>query len=362
MLLLFVVSICSISTNAQKLYTTNADKTVYSLTLTGANTLAELPLKCLLKEYPNKTGHTSASDSDHIITPQKLHPTFYGCFDWHSSVHGHWMLIKLLKLFPNMEKASHIRSVLNTTITAKNITDEINYFNDSNAKSWERTYGWAWLLKLQEELITWDDVDGQKWNNTIQPLTDTIIQLWKTYLPKQTYPSRSGTHGNTAFGLNFALDYARTAKDKAFEKALIKSAKSLFAKDKNIPATWEPNGADFFSPALQEADLMRKVLPKSEFIKWFNTFLTKEGLQRVMEIPTVSDRSDYQIVHLDGLCFTRSWCMRSIAKQLPLTDIRRKQLLQSSVKLLNTSLPQVTSGNYGGEHWLASFAVFAITN
>jgi hypothetical protein len=344
------------------LFLIKKDSSGFELTVKGASHLASLPLKCITQEFPNKTSHTSNSDSDHVLLPKQLHPVFYGCFDWHSSVHGHWMLIRLLKLFPFMPEAAAIRAALNKTITKENIIKEVNYFSLPLTASWERTYGWAWILKLDEELLTWNDADGKRWHEAMLPLTQKIVQIWTNFLPKQTYPNRTGVHPNTAFGLVFALDYASASENKEFEKAIIISAKNIFGKDKNIPASWEPNGSDFLSPSLEEADLMRRVLPAKEFITWFNRFFTLQSLKHLTILPVVSDRSDLQIVHLDGLSFSRSWCMKGLVAVLPVNDPRRKMLLRSSVNHLGNALPHVVSGEYGGEHWLASFAVYSLVN
>ncbi|MBC7874450.1 MAG: DUF2891 domain-containing protein, partial [Ferruginibacter sp.] len=248
------------------------------------------------------------------------------------------------------------------TITKENILQEVKYFDLPLSASWERTYGWAWILKLDEELFTWNDADARRWQEALQPLTQKIVQLWTKFLPKQTYPNRTGVHPNTAFGLVFALDYARAEKNTAFEQAIIAAAKNVFGKDKNAPAGWEPNSADFLSPSLEEADLMRRVLPAKEFMTWFNDFFTIQSLNHLTILPVVSDRTDLQIVHLDGLSFSRSWCMKGLASVLPSSDARKKMLLRSSLHHLSTALPHVVSGEYGGEHWLASFAVYALVN
>lgn len=336
------------------------DSTGFILTEKGASMLSALPLKCIDREYPNKTNHTSQSDSDHVITPKKLHPAFYGCFDWHSCVHGHWMMIKLLKEFPQLPEANIIRNAINKTITKENVTTEVKYFDGELAKGWERTYGWAWLLKLDEELYTWNDPDGKRWHEALQPLTKTIIDLWMNFLPKQTYANRTGVHPNTAFGLVFALDYARTLKNKDLEMAITTHARRMYGTDKNAPTQWEPDGSDFLSPSLEEVDLMRKVLTQKEFLAWFNDFIPIDGLRHLAQLPIVSDRSDYQIVHLDGLCFSRSWCMKNIANALPKSDSRRKLLMKAAINHLADALPHVAGGNYGGEHWLGSFAVYAL--
>lgn len=360
-MLLALFAVVRSSAQQTKFYTINSDSTQFSLTKEGASQLAMLPMKCILQQYPNKINHTAVSDSDQVLTPIQQHPSFYGCFDWHSSVHGHWMLVRLLKQFPDLNEQAAIRKVLNTTLTAKNIQIETEYFKAPLSRSFERTYGWAWVLKLQQELLNWSDPDAGQWRNALQPLCDTIIKLWEAYLPKQTYANRSGMHGNTAFGLSFALDYARATKNYAFEKKIILAATQLFGKDKDAPTVWEPDGADFFSPSLMEADLMRKVLDRKGFTDWFGKWLDSRSLLHLTRLPQVSDRTDLQIVHLDGLCFSRSWCMSGIAQQLPKQDSRRKILISSAVKHLNQSLTTVASGHYGGEHWLASFAVYAIS-
>ncbi len=359
---LFILFSVHAKSQINDLFTMNRDSTDFELTLKGASHLASLPLKCIGKEFPNKTNHTSNSDSDHVLLPHRLHPAFFGCFDWHSCVHGHWMLIRLLKMFPGMPESAAIRNAISKTITRENIQQEVKYFEMPLTGSWERTYGWAWVLKLDQELFNWNDADGKKWLEALQPLTKKILEVWTKFLPKQTYPNRTGVHPNTAFGLVFALDYARAEKNPGFEKAIIESARRLYGKDKNAPASWEPDGSDFLSPSLEEADLMRRVLPSKEFMTWFNQFYTTQSLKHLTVLPVVSDRTDLQIVHLDGLSFSRSWCMKGLASVLPANDPRRKMLLKSAMNHLSASLPNVVSGNYGGEHWLASFAVYALAN
>ncbi len=359
--IILIVAGTGISAQIKDMFIAKKDSSGFELTQKGASHLATLPLKCIQQEFPNKTSHTSNSDSDHVLLPRQLHPAFYGCFDWHSSVHGHWMLVKLLKLFPGIPEATAIRKGLNKTITVENILDEVKYFDMPLAKSWERTYGWAWLLKLDEELMSWDDMEGKKWHAALQPLTKKVLEIWANFLPKQTYPNRTGVHPNTAFGLVFALDYARAAKHAAFEKAIIESAIKIYGKDKNAPAHWEPNGADFLSPSLEEADLMRRVLSPGEFTIWRKGFLNAKSLQHLSVLPVVSDRNDLQIVHLDGLSFSRSWCMQGLASTLSPKDPLKKLLQRSAMNHLATALPHVVSGSYGGEHWLASFAVYALT-
>lgn len=347
---------------SSRFFTISKDSTQCSLTISGASHLATLPLKCLAQEYPNKINHTAISDSDQMMTPRQMHPAFYGCFDWHSSVHGHWMLVRLLKDFPSLPEAAKIRAALSTDLSPGNISREVKYFNTPLSKNFERTYGWAWLLKLQQELVTWNDADAIRWRTALQPLCDTVINIWMNFLPRQTYPNRTGVHPNTAFGLVFALDYARVTKHKKFEEAIIQSSRKIYINDRNAPAIWEPDGTDFLSPSLEEADLMRRVLSRPAFIQWFNAYFSITALQHLTQLPVVSDRTDLQIVHLDGLSLSRSWCMKGIAAQLPATDKRKKLLLKSAIRHLNASIPNIVSGSYGGEHWLASFAVYALMN
>jgi hypothetical protein len=326
-----------------------------------ADKLAHLPLHCINQEFPNKTSHTSDSASDAVLLPSQLHPAFYGCFDWHSSVHGHWMLVRLLKTFPDMKSKEEIITTLNNTFQLGKMKEEAAYFGKySVGNTYERTYGWAWLLKLDQELITWDNADAKKWHEALQPLTDEIVKLWKNYLPKQTYPNRTGVHPNTAFAMVFALDWARTVHDTAFERMVIQKSLAFYKNNKATPAYLEPDGTDFFSPSLEIADLMRRILKKEAFVSWLNAFYEPRSIQQICTIPTVSDRSDYQIVHLDGLSFTRAWCMKGIAKQLPKGHKWKQLFADKANEFLTKTLPNVSTENYGGGHWLASFAVYAL--
>jgi hypothetical protein len=333
------------------------------LTQSQASHFAALALKCIQKEFPNKLDHVN-NDSDDVRSPRAMHPAFYGCFDWHSTVHGHWMLVHLLKLFPGMPEAPAVRRALGENLSDKNIAREAAYLKQANRASFERTYGWAWLLKLAEELHGWNDEDGKRWSANLQPLADALVEKYLAFLPKQNYPIRTGVHPNTAFGLAFALDYARGLGDKKLEMLIVERSRMYFGKDVNYPAAWEPGGEDFFSPALMEADLMRRVMPKGEFTIWFHRFLP--GLARnqpraLLQSAIVTDRTDPKLVHLDGLNLSRAWCMRSIARALPQNDPARRILARSAAAHAQAALPYVTSGNYEGEHWLASFAVYMLT-
>lgn len=332
------------------------------LTLEGASHLAELPMKCLHQEYPNKTGHSAESGTDAVLTPRQLHPAFYGCFDWHSSVHGHWMLVRLLRTYPNLPGSGEIRRALAESFQPANLRGEVEYFNRFKlANTFERTYGWGWLLRLDEDLAQWDDPQAKEWRRALQPLVAKVVELWAGFLPKQTYPNRTGVHPNTAFALVFALDWARATGNASFEQLVIRRAKDYYLKNANAPAFQEPDGSDFLSPSLEVSDLMRRILGKTEFVSWFGRFMDRAGLANVLKPPVVSDRTDYQIVHLDGLSLSRGWCLRGVAGALPASDPRRGQMVKAARELIAGALPHIASGGYGGEHWLASFAVYALT-
>ncbi|MBS1656125.1 MAG: DUF2891 domain-containing protein [Bacteroidetes bacterium] len=333
-----------------------------TLTEAEAVRLARLPLRCICTEFPNKTSHTADGPGDAVLLPDQLHPSFYGCLDWHSSVHGHWLLVRVLKLFPGISIRDSIINTLNNSFQKEKIQTEADYFSKyKTTSSYERTYGWAWLLKLDEELYNWNDPLAKKWHELLQPLTQKIVSLWKAYLPKETYPNRTGVHPNTAFGLVFALDWATAVNDTAFKKAIIGKAKKFYLNNTATPAYLEPDGTDFLSPSLEIADLMRRVLPKQQFISWLNKFYEPRSIKRITEMPVVSDRTDMYIVHLDGLAISRAWCMKGIAAILPATHPWKKIFQQTSASFLKQSLINVTSGNYGGDHWLASFALYALS-
>ena len=345
------------------LFLPNVASSQMKLTEKQGSHFAALALKCVAREFPNKPEHVINNASE-VRSPKDLHPAFFGCYDWHSSVHGHWMLIRLLKSFPAIPEAQQIRSALNANLTAENILAEVTYMKQPNRQSFERTYGWAWTLKLAEELQSWNDPDGKKWAQNLQPLAEFLSKSYRTFLPKQTYPIRTGVHPNTAFGLAFALDYAKAVADRELDALLSERSRTYFAKDVNYPGAWEPGGEDFFSAALMEADLMRRVMEPREFATWFHRFLpavAKGGPVALLQPAIVTDRTDPKLVHLDGLNLSRAWCMRSIAAALPENDPARKVLSDSAEKHAAAALAHVASGDYAGEHWLASFAVFLLS-
>jgi len=336
-------------------------QTTQQLTDAMAVQLAEKPLHCINREYPNKTAHIINNAGEATLSPKELHPSFYGCFDWHSSVHGHWMLVRLLKTRPHLAIAAEIEKLLQDSFSPGKLQTEADYFTIYPlTNTFERTYGWAWLLKLDQELMTWDDPRARQWHKNLNPLTDKILASWRTYLPKQTYPNRTGVHPNTAFAMVFALDWARAAGDKDFEKQLIDKAKYFYLENTKAPAYLEPDGSDFFSPSLEIADLMRRVLPQKEFVKWLDRFYDRHSLLNIRKIPVVSDLADFQTVHLVGLSFSRAWCMKGIARELPKSHPLKKDFNEAADAFLQNAFPLLFQGNYGGDHWLASFAVYAL--
>lgn len=328
------------------------------MTLEEANRLIQLPLHCIDVEYPNKLNQVIGDDID-LQSPKELHPAFYGCFDWHSSVHGHWSLVSLIKQFPNAKSVKEAREKLENSITKENIEIEVSYFHGKYNKSYERTYGWAWLLKLAEELHTWDDPLARKLEKNLQPLTDLIVQKYIEFLPKLTYPIRVGEHTNTAFGLTFAWDYANTVQHEKLKSLIEKRAKDFYFKDENCPITWEPSGFDFLSPCLQEAAIMKRVLNKVEFKSWLNKFLPQlKNIDFDLPVGEVSDRKDGKLVHLDGVNFSRAWTLNRIIKGMP----EFNHLKSVAFKHINYSLPNVVGDSYEGGHWLGSFAIYSLNS
>lgn len=328
------------------------------LTEAGASHFAQLALTCMQQEYPNKLNQV-LQDEGQLKGPKALHPAFYGCFDWHSAVHGHWMLIRLLKEFPGLPEEQEIRQKLSENLTSVNILAEVEYLRTASP-AWERMYGWSWLLKLAEELHTWEDAQGQQWSHNLQPLTDAIIQRYIKFLPLQTYPVRTGVHPNTAFGMSFAWDYAQAAGRYDLKNLLEERAITYFSADQNCPASWEPSGEDFLSACLEEANLMARILPESQFLVWFEKFLPPHEMNSLLHPASVADRSDPKIVHLDGVNLSRAWSMYQL---LPLLrDPAQKALLsQAAARHLNATVPYIASEYYEGTHWLASFAVYALS-
>ncbi|MDR9457731.1 MAG: DUF2891 domain-containing protein [Salegentibacter sp.] len=325
--------------------------------LEEANKLAELPLSCIETEYPNKLNQT-LENKEAMGEPSELHPAFYGCFDWHSSVHGHWSLVSLLKQFPKLEKREQIRELLQKSLSAENIQGELDYFRREHSDSYERTYGWAWLLKLAEELKTWEDPLAEELDQNLQPLTNLIVERYTEFLPKLNYPIRVGEHENTAFALSYAWDYAVTVENKEFQDLISKRAKEFYLSDDHCPIGWEPGGFDFLSPCLEEVNIMRRVLPKNAFLMWIDDFmpdLKKESFD--IEVGEVSDRTDGKLVHLDGLNFSRAWVFYGLANKYPEEFGHLKGIADRHVAY---SFPNLVGDSYEGGHWLGSFAIYAL--
>jgi hypothetical protein len=314
-----------------------------ALDASQASHFAQLALKCAQQEYPNKLDHTMNGPQE-VLGPRALHPAFYGCYDWHSSVHGHWMLARLLRDFPQIPEAAQIRALFDEHFSTAAIAQEVTYFGQPNRRSFERTYGWAWLLKLSAELRAWDNPDARRWALALQPLAEVVARQFLVFLPKQTYPIRTGVHPNTAFSLSLVLDYP----DEKLQALARERARTYFSGDRDAPISWEPGGEDFLSPLLEEAALMSRVLPAAEFRAWFAKFLPHLSLAPAI----VADRTDPKIVHLDGLNLSRARCLFVLSKAL-----KRPGLAGQAEQHAQASLPHIESGSYEGEHWLATFAV-----
>ncbi len=328
------------------------------LSLDQSNQLANLPLNCVQKKYPFMIFNVLNSIED-VKEPQLLYPAFYGCFDWHSAVHGHWSLVKLLKEYPNIEKADLIETILRANISAENIQAEAQYFSEEKNKSFERTYGWAWLLKLAEELHTWDSPLARDLEQNLNPLTQIIVNRFIEYLPKLTYPIRVGTHSNTAFALSFAYDFAIASNNNQLLELITSSAVEYYYNDLNCPIEWEPSGNDFLSPCFEEIQIMRKILNKQDFDDWIEEFMPQlKNPDFNIEVALVSDRSDGHLVHLDGLNFSRAWVFYGLAKQYE----EYAYLVPLANAHLQHSLPNIFSDTYEGGHWLGSFAIYALSH
>jgi len=315
------------------------------------------------REYPNKPGDVWHGLED-VLSPKRTHPVFYGHFDWHSSVHGHWTLLRLLRRYPTAAFSPVVRQVLNGRFTPEGLAAEAAYFRIKGNQSFERMYGWAWALRLGQELRAWNDPDARRWAASFLPLEQEIVRLAKAYLPNLDWPVRCGFHPETAFPLAQMLDWARAAPDPALETLVLARAKCFYGGDRNYPTAYEPSGNDFFSPGLNVADLMRRVLPPAEFKPWLDGYfpgLADGQAGHLLEPVRVSDPTDPQLIHLAGLNLSRAWTMRGIAAALPERDSRRRILLDAATAHATQGLAMVATGHYEGEHWLATFAVYLLT-
>jgi hypothetical protein len=327
-----------------------------------ASRFARIALDNVVREYPGKPEHVLNGPGD-VSFPRVLHPAFYGSYDWHSSVHMHWMLVRLLRRFPALREAAEIAALLDRHLSRDAIAGEVAYLARPGTASFERTYGWAWLLKLAEELGRGTTPDFARWRENIEPLAKAFVARYLAYLPRAAYPLRGGTHPNSAFGLAFALDYARASGEGDLAALCEAKARTWFGGDRDYPASWEPSGSDFLSPALVEADLMRRVLAADAFATWLARFLPwfLSGEPATLFTPAVpTDRGDPQIVHLDGLSFSRAWCLDGIAEALPKGDGRIAVATEAAAVHRLAGMDGLQSGDYMGAHWLASFAVLSL--
>jgi hypothetical protein len=327
-----------------------------------ASRFARIALGHVTREYPNKLDHVLESPAD-ARGPRDLHPIFYGSFDWHSCVHGYWLLASLLRREPSIPEASAIRALFDAAFTPQNVAGEVAYLKRASSRGFERPYGWGWLLKLQAELMAHDaPPSSASWSATHQPLAAVFADRFRDFLPKAQYPIRTGVHSSTAFALALAQDYAAAAGDTALTTLFTQKARAWYLADRDAPA-WEPSGDEFLSATLMEAECLRRLLPPEEFAPWLADFLPRAARRQPASLFTpasVSDRSDGKIAHLDGLNFSRAWCWREIAATLPPGDPLAGVAEATAQQHLAASLPHV-AGDYMGEHWLASFALLALT-
>jgi hypothetical protein len=333
----------------------------HTLTPEIASRFADVALLHVAREYPNKLDHVLAGPED-VAAPRDLHPIFYGSFDWHSCVHGYWLLATLLRRFPELPEAPRIRAVFAEHFTAENAGRERAYLERPSSRGFERPYGWAWLLMLAAELSRHATDDGRAHATTLAPLTRAFVERTLAFLPKAIYPVRAGTHFNTAFALALTMEYARAMRDDHLARVCADRARAWYLDDRDCPA-WEPSQDDFLSPALIEVECMRRCLSADEHRAWLARFLPNLAARApatLFQPATVSDRSDGKIAHLDGLNLSRAWCWRAIAQTFDGGDPRRAIAYEAADRHLDASLPHI-AGDYMGEHWLATFALLALS-
>ena len=329
----------------------------------AAERFAGLALACVDKEYPNHINHTLNSDAD-VAPPRKLTPAFYGCYDWHSSVHGHWLLARLARKYPDASFAAPARAALQKSLTAENLQQEATYLRGEGRASFERPYGLAWLLQLIAELREWDDPAAKEMAANLRPLEEATLERLQKWLPKLSHPVRIGEHAQSAFALGLMLDYARSSGNENFARLIEDRARKFYLADKSCPLAYEPGGEDFLSPCLAEADLIRRVLSPPEFANWLKGFLPQiPTTSKVGWLPIAvsTDPSDPKLAHLDGLNLSRAWMLEGIVAGLPANDSRRPALVAAAEAHRRAGLAAVTGAHYEGGHWLGSFAVYLVT-
>jgi len=333
-----------------------------SLDSAAAGRFVRLALACVHLEYPNKISHVLAGDAD-LRPPRELTPAFFGCYDWHSAVHGHWLLARLARLYPDSDFTTAARAALDESFTAANITAEVAYLKGGGRISFERPYGLAWLLQLVAELRSWPDPEAQRWAALLRPLETEAADRIRGWLPKLRYPIRVGEHSQTAFAFGLIRDWSVVAGDAAMKSLIDEWSRAYYLADTNCPLHYEPSGEDFLSPCLAEADLMRRVLVPAEYSAWLTRFLPRipdDSRSDWLAPGVVTDRSDPKLAHLDGLNLSRAWMLRGIASGLPDADARRASLLAAAGLHATSALPAVTGEHYEGGHWLGSFAVYLL--
>ncbi|HYL78065.1 MAG TPA: DUF2891 domain-containing protein [Bryobacteraceae bacterium] len=328
-----------------------------------AERFANLALACVHREYPNKLGHHMLNSDADVRPPRELTPAFYGCYDWHSAVHGHWMLVRLTRLFPDAPFAVRAREALGRNLTAPNLQREAEYMQGTGRWSFERPYGLAWLLQLCAELMRWNDPQARDFAAWIRPLQEVAVARLSHWLPKLAHPVRSGEHSQSAFSLGLMLDYAHAANRAGFEELLAGKIRQFYLGDRDGPLDYEPSGEDFFSPCLAEADVVRRVIGADEFAEWLSGFLPSIPHDGSMWFApaTVPDRRDPKLGHLDGLNLSRAWMLRGIASALPAADDRVASLQKTADAHAQVGLESVTGEHYEGGHWLGTFAVYLLT-
>lgn len=330
----------------------------------AATRFARLALDCVHREYPNKIAHVLASDAD-AKPPHELTPAFFGCYDWHSSVHGHWLLARVGRLFPNEPIAAQARAALARSLTSEHLDAELAYLQGENRASFERPYGLAWLLQLAAELRAWNDPQARQWSAALAPLESEAAAHLKSWLPKLRYPIRIGEHDQTAFAFGLVWDWARASGDADMQRLLREKAQQFYSADRACPLSYEPSGQDFLSPCLAEADFMRRVLEPEQFAAWLSGFLPQipvDGTVGWLHPGEVTDRSDPKLAHLDGLNLSRAWMLEGVAGALPSRDRRIRALRATAAKHRDVSLAEVTSDHYVGSHWLGTFALYGATH
>lgn len=326
----------------------------------AAGRFASLALACVHKEYPNKIAHVLNSDAD-VKPPRELTPAFYGCYDWHSSVHGHWLLARLARLFPDAPFAAQARAALDKSLTPANIAAEVKYLEGAGRATFERPYGLAWLAQLSAELKEWDDPQAKRWAGTLDPLVKAAAGRLTVWLPKLSHPIRTGEHNQTAFSLGLLIDWARGTGDRQALALFEKRARELYMKDRACPLEYEPGGEDFLSPCVAQADLMRRLLSPEQYAEWLSGFLPQVGSAEWILPAEATDRSDGKLAHLDGLNLSRAWMLEGIASGLPANDPRLPSLRAAAKAHREAGLEAVTGEHYEGGHWLGSFATYLVT-